>query len=184
MKGRRVITIFGSSRVRPGDEEYAVAHDLGARLAKAGCAICNGGYGGTMEAAAQGAKAAGGHTIGVTTDFYLGAKANPWIDEVVKAATPHDRLMKLIEIGDGYVVLQGGTGTLLELAASWEYINKGVVKQKPIVTVGRFWNGVVETLKKELAWEGLEACTRFVSVAATPTECVRMLEKWFSENSR
>ena len=176
---QRVITIFGSSRPRPGDAEYMLAQDVGARLAREGFAICNGGYRGTMEASARGAKEAGGRTIAITTGFFAGSTANQWIDKVVSVPTLHERLLKLIESGDGYVVLKGGTGTLLELAASWEYMNKGVIKQKPIVLVGSFWNGVVDTLKRELAWEGLEGCIRFVSVVATPADCAGILKKWF-----
>jgi predicted Rossmann-fold nucleotide-binding protein len=46
--------------------------------------------------------------------------------------TLFERIDKLIEIGDGFVVLQGGTGTLLELAAVWEYFNsrKSVVLKR------------------------------------------------------
>lgn len=175
-----VITIFGGSRPRPGDDEYILAQDLGARLAREGFAICNGGYRGTMEASARGAKEAGGRTIGITTGFFPDSTANQWIDEVVSLPTLHERLLKLIETGDGYVVLKGGTGTLLELAASWEYMNKGVIKQRPIVVVGSFWNSVVDTFKKELEWEGLEACIRFVSVVATPADCASSLKEWFS----
>jgi len=175
-----IITIFGSSRPRPGEADYLLAQDLGARLAREGFTICNGGYRGTMEASARGAKEAGGRTIGITTGFFPGSTPNQWIDEDLNVPTLHDRLLKLIATGDGYVVLKGGTGTLLELAASWEYMNKGVIKQKPIVLVGFFWNGVVDTFKQELAWEGLEACTRFVSVVATPADCVSVLKKWFS----
>ena len=174
-----VITIFGSSRPRPGDAEYILAHDIGARLAREGFTICNGGYRGIMEASARGAKEAGGQTIGITTGFFPGATANQWIDEAVCVPTLHERLLKLIERGDGYVVLKGGTGTLLELAASWEYMNKGVIKQKPIVVVGSFWDGIVDTLKQELGWEGLETCIRFVSVVATPADCVQRLKEWF-----
>jgi hypothetical protein len=178
---RRIITIFGSSRVRENDPDYRLANDLGVQIARAGFAVCNGGYGGIMEASARGARSAGGHTIGVTTNFYAGAKANSWIDEVVRVPTPYDRLLKLLTLGDGYVVLKGGTGTLLELAASWEFINKGVFAEKPIVVVGSFWDGVVRTLKEELAWEGLENCTRFVSVVNSPGECVLALKKWFAK---
>jgi hypothetical protein len=178
-RSKHIITVFGSSRPCEGDPDYRLAKDLGAELARSGFTICNGGYGGTMEASARGAKSVGGRTIGVTTDFYAAAKANPWIDEVMHTPTPYDRLLKLLTTGDGYVVLKGGTGTLLELAASWEFINKGVIARKPIVVVGSFWNGVVQTLKEELTWEGLEDCTRFVSVVESQNECAQVLKTWF-----
>lgn len=110
------VTIFGSSRPLPGSEEYRIAQETGAMLASGGFTICNGGYGGTMEAAARGAHEAGGHTVGVTAGIF-DRRANKWIKEVVSTNTLVERLLKLIELGDAYVLLRGGTGTLLELAA-------------------------------------------------------------------
>ena len=55
----RVVSVFGTSRAKPGDENYAVAEELGKLLAGAGFSIANGGYGGTMHATAKGAREAG-----------------------------------------------------------------------------------------------------------------------------
>jgi len=172
-----IVTIFGSGRATPDSAEYLLALDLGRELAEAGFTICNGGYGGTMEATARGAKQAQGRTIGVITKYFRGWNANPWIDTTEIVETFIDRLMRLISIGDAYVVLKGGTGTLLELAATWELMNKNVLPQKPIVVVGSFWSGVVRTLQEELAWEGLENCTRFVTGVETPSECAAILKQ-------
>jgi uncharacterized protein (TIGR00730 family) len=171
------ISVFGSSRPTPREAEYKLAYDLGASLARAEFVVCNGGYGGIMEASARGAKEAGGRTIGIVSSSFGGRIANKWIDEVVDAPSMVDRLLKLVEYGDGYAVLKGGTGTLLELAAVWEFMNKGIISGKPIVVVGEFWEGVVQTLKEVLSAEGLEPCTRYVTVVSTPGECVRFLQE-------
>ncbi len=63
-----IITAFGSSRPQPGSQAYETAQALGAALAKSGFVVANGGYGGTMEATARGAREAGGTTIGVTAE--------------------------------------------------------------------------------------------------------------------
>lgn len=177
MKKENVITIFGSSRPQPGDPEYLLAYDLGRELATAGFAICNGGYRGIMEASARGAKNAGGHTIGIITEAIGDREANEWMDTVVSRKTLVDRLLELIARGDAYVVLKGGTGTLLELAAVWEFINKGMMVERPIIVLGDFWSGVVKTLKDELDWEGLERCTRHVTLASSPEECAALLRQ-------
>ena len=171
---RPVVTVFGSSRPAPGDAEYELARTLGTGLAKAGFAVCNGGYGGIMAAASQGAKEAGGSTIGVTTRTFSRA-ANQWIDREIPLPTMVDRLLKLVELGDAYVVLKGGTGTLLELACVWEFINKGVIGEKPIVVVGDFWEAVVSTLRNELLWEGAGDCTKYIRKVGTPQECAALL---------
>ena len=134
-----------------------------------------------MEASAKGAKEAGGVTIGVLTSSLMDRPANAWIDTVLHEQKLVDRMMKLVELGDAYVVLKGGTGTLLELAAVWEFMNKNIIGRKPILIVGDFWKGVVATLNEELAWEGLENCTRFVMGAESPIDCGIMIQQLLRE---
>jgi len=140
----KVVTVFGSSRPAPNDPEYRQAYELGAALAHAGFAVCNGGFGGTMEASARGAREAGGHTIGVITTAFGKRSANRWIEEVIEQESLLARMMKLIELGDAYVVLKGGTGTLLELSAVWELMNKGLMSEKPICILGGFGTVLLE----------------------------------------
>ena len=63
---KKIVTVFGSSHAEPVEELYQTAFQLGRAIAELGLTLCNGGYGGTMAAAAAGAVEAGGHTIGVT----------------------------------------------------------------------------------------------------------------------
>jgi len=177
MTHKNIITVFGSSRPRPGDAEYDLAHGLGVALARSGFAVCNGGYAGIMEASARGANESGGETIGVICTAFAGRSANPWIDTILREESLITRMMKLVEIAHGYVILKGGTGTLLEFAAVWELMNKGIMPEKPMVVLGDFWKGVVNTLKEELAWEGAEQCTRFVTIVHTAEECSLVLRR-------
>lgn len=131
----KVVTLFGSSQAREGEPDYEKARELGRALAKAGYTVCNGGYGGIMGASARGAKEACGKTIGITTDDF-GVPANRWIDKEIRVKKWSDRLFKLIETGDAYVALDGGTGTLVELFVVWEMSNKRFI-QKPLVVLGR-----------------------------------------------
>ena len=111
----KTVTVFGSSLPGEGSTAYVEAQRLGRLLAEAGYAVCNGGYGGLMEASARGAREAGGHTIGITCVIWP-RPANPYIVEEVRTQNFPERLMTLIERGDAYLVLPGGTGTLAELA--------------------------------------------------------------------
>ncbi|MDI6766198.1 MAG: LOG family protein [Bacteroidota bacterium] len=171
---KKIITIFGSSKPLPGNSDYQTAYELGKLLAEAGFVICNGGYGGVMEASAHGAKDAGGKSIGIITEHFK-RFANSNIDEVICVKTLIDRLLKLIELGDAYIVLKGSTGTLVELATVWEYMNKSVIKSKPIIIVGDFWSPVISTLKNELIHEGSEDVTKYVMTVGSPQECVELL---------
>ena len=144
MPGPRIITIFGSYEPAPGSAEYEQAYQVGLHLGRAGFTIANGGYAGTMEASAKGAKEAGAKTIGVTCSAFRRSQANQYIDEAIQTANLRDRLEKLIELGSGYVVLPGGTGTLTELAYSWELINKGFLTGRKLVILGDFWQPVIK----------------------------------------
>lgn len=169
-----VVTVFGSSRPAEGEPEYQLAYEVGRELARSDFIVCNGGFNGIMEASARGAKEAGGRTIGVTFSN-AGRTPNSWIDQHFHLPTLIERLMKLVELGDAYIILKGGTGTLLEFAAVWEFMNKGLSQEKPIVIIGDFWNGVVETLREELLWEGVGDCTKFIHRTSSPEECAAFL---------
>jgi uncharacterized protein (TIGR00725 family) len=177
MNSEKIITVCGSSRPQEGDADYAEARSLGAELAKAGFAICSGGYGGVMEAASRGAKEAGGKTYGVTADFFKRA-ANTWIDVEVRVQTWQDRLFELIRLADGFVACKGGTGTLVELAVVWEMLNKSVIAAKPIAVMGDFWTPVLDRVREvELGHAGPwgEANGRLVHVATSERDAVEHL---------
>jgi len=136
----KIVTVFGTSKAKPGDSVFELAESLGRLLAENGFTIANGGYGGTMLAAAKGAAGAGGKVIGVTCTAFKRGKANEFVTDEISTDSLEERLAKLIELGDAYVVLPGGTGTLLELADVWEHKNKGFANaDKPIILVGAFW---------------------------------------------
>ncbi|MEA2642866.1 MAG: hypothetical protein QOF51_4260 [Chloroflexota bacterium] len=153
------ITVFGSSRVHPGDDEYEAAQRLGRLIAESGWALCNGGHDGTMEAAAAGAKAAGGRTIGVSFSRFPPEHPNRWLDEEIIAETLFARLERLVTIGDAYVVLCGGIGTLVEFSLVWSLLQTLEFASKPLVVVGSAWRHVMDTLERELPMYDRERTT-------------------------
>jgi uncharacterized protein (TIGR00730 family) len=171
-----VVTIFGSARPLPGSPGYELAYQLGRTLAERGFTVCNGGYAGTMEAAAKGAREVGGHTIGVTCDLFTRV-ANPWIVEEVRTPRLTDRIIKLAELGTAYVILPGGTGTLLELAFVLEMVNKRFSIEKPVILQGPVWQPVLKPLEEEMRQEGLEDVARFLTTSATPQDTADLLRQ-------
>lgn len=150
---KKTITIFGSSIPLNNEEQYLTAYNLGKKLALNGFNICTGGFNGIMEAASKGAVEAGAEAIGVTVDLW-GRNANKYVTKEIKCASLLERINKLIESGDGYVVLQGGTGTLLELAAVWEYMNKDLMKIKPLVCHSDIWKTIINKMNEQMKIEG------------------------------
>ena len=143
--GEKTVTIFGTGRAGPADSAYMLAYKIGKLLAQAGFVIANGGYGGTMLAADKGAADVGGEIVGVTCSVFKRSFANEYITREIVTGSLDERLDTLIKLGQGYVVLPGGTGTLLELAKVWELKNKGFLEAgRPIILVSGFWKPLVD----------------------------------------
>ena len=167
----KTISIFGTGRARQGDSTYQLAYEVGKLLAEAGFTIANGGYGGTMLAAAKGAAEAGGEVIGVTCSAFKNSTANEYVSREIVTGSLDERLDTLIKLGQGYVVLGGGTGTLLELAKVWELKNKGFLKiDKPIILLGGFWKPLVELVESDDP-----DSSRSVKPANDPEQAVRLI---------
>jgi uncharacterized protein (TIGR00725 family) len=169
----RVVSVFGTGRAKAGDKNYKTAQELGRLLAEGGFAIANGGYGGTMEASAKGAKEAGGEVIGVTCLAFRRGAANKYVSREIVTKTLNERLDKLIELGSAYIVLAGGTGTLLELAMVWELKNKGFLdRSKPVILLGEYWEPLIEVVVKDDP-----GCRKHLLLAFEPKDVVRLLKK-------
>lgn len=167
---KKTVTIFGTSRAAAGDPVYALALETGRLLAQAGFTIVNGGYGGTMLAAAEGASEAYGEIIGVTCSAFK-SRANKYVTREITTGSLDERLDKLIELGKAYIALPGGTGTLLELAKVWELSNKGFLNaDKPIILVGDFWRPLVELVAVDDP-----RSSRYVKLADGPKQAVKMI---------
>ncbi len=143
MDSMKKVVVFGSAAAAAGSELYLQAERLGSLLQQQGFALVTGGYGGVMEAvlSATGDSPA----IGVTV-ANAARTANPYVKDVIEETTYLNRLAKLAELGDAYVVLSGGTGTLLEFAMVWALRERGHLAAKPIICVGEQWREAVETM--------------------------------------
>jgi uncharacterized protein (TIGR00730 family) len=176
----RKIAVFGTSKADESESVFQFAHELGRQLASAGFAIVNGGYGGTMRASAQGAALAGGCVYGVTCKAFRRSKANDYVTKEISTDALDMRLMKLVELGDGYVVLPGGTGTLLELAYVWEHKNKGFeTAGKPIVVFREFWEPVVQVMT-----QANPRCAECIMVVDNVGQAVGALVGYFQANTK
>lgn len=162
---KKTITIFGSSLPVDGEEEYEFAYKLGCLLAKNNFNVCTGGYRGIMEAVSRGAAENGGSVTGITLS-YLTFPCNKYLTEEIKCDTLFERINRLIEKGDGYIILQGGTGTLLELAAVWEYMNKNIMKIKPVVCHSFMWKEIAGIMDEQIIKEKrISGLVKYLSTA-------------------
>ncbi|MHC4751507.1 MAG: LOG family protein, partial [Planctomycetota bacterium] len=126
---------------------------------------------GTMLAAAKGAAEAGGEVIGVTCSAFKSSKANEYVTREIVTASLDERLDTLIRLGQVYIVLPGGTGTLLELAKVWELKNKGFLKaDKLIILVGEFWKSLAELIASDD-----RNSSRHIKLADEPNQAVKLI---------
>ncbi len=169
----KIITIFGTSNAKDGGKVFNLAYELGRLCAEAGFTIANGGYGGTMLAAAKGARQAGGKTIGVTCSAFGRKGPNEFITENIIAENLMERVTKLIELGDAFVVLPGGTGTLLELADVWELTNKGFVNPpKPIILLTDLFRPLIDIIAADD-----KNSIEFITIVQSPRQVVEILKE-------
>lgn len=167
---RPIVAVFGSSTTEPGSAAWSVAAELGERLARAGYAVMNGGYAGSMEAVSEGARRAGGEVIGVTTALFNHRPANPHLTHREDTSTLLERLDYLVHVASGFVVLEGSIGTLAELFLAWNLLAVEGRPQAPLVCLGAPY----ENFLKAAAMPGLVIpdLLRFVEVAASPEDAV------------
>jgi uncharacterized protein (TIGR00730 family) len=143
------ISYFGFADAAPNDPLYQEAFECAKFLTSKGFEAINGGGPGTMKAVSEGAKAAGGKTIGVTfypqdiTNFEGRDKTNP-IDEEVKTGNYLERTLKLLELGDAYVIFRGGTGTISEFGMAWGLARLYFGHHKPLILYGSFWESIIK----------------------------------------
>jgi len=125
---RIVIGVMGPAACDPATAELARA--IGRGVAARGAVLLCGGRDGVMAAAAEGARAAGGLTIGVLP----GASAretppNPHIEVALFTGLGEARNWVNVCASDALIAVGGGFGTLSEIALALK-------AQKPIVLVG------------------------------------------------
>ncbi len=172
----KIVTIFGSSKPVEGSPEYEDAVVIGRRLASRGISVCTGGYRGIMEGVSRGASESEVKIIGVTSAVFS-PSPNRYVNVQVHTKTIFERLQKLVELGDGYIVLKGGTGTMAEFAMVWELINKERMAKKPIVLATGFWKPAVDLMVQELASEGNESGARCVRIAKDAADAADLMIK-------
>lgn len=179
MDERPLVTIFGSHHPAPGSAEYREAEELGRELATAGFRVATGGYGGTMEAALKGA----GGGIGYTVEIFS-SPPNGYVTKEIRTGDLFARISRILAESDALVVLKGGTGTLLELAAAWEMVNKKMIPFKPIVCLGSFWRQVVATLDSEPSINNISdkkpqshSAASYVHFADSPAQAAELLRE-------
>jgi uncharacterized protein (TIGR00730 family) len=178
------VTIFGSSRIAPGDALYNSAKDLAFQLSRLGCDIVTGGGPGLMEAANEGAQE--GDISGKTRSYGLHIELpfeyhpNKYIDRLASHRTFFSRLHHFVRLSHAYVVLPGGVGTTLETFMIWQLLQVGYIKDRPLVLLGDMWNGLLEWMRREMVPQSFVYPRDLEIVRVVPSieEAVRIIKEY------
>jgi uncharacterized protein (TIGR00730 family) len=174
------VTIFGSTRVKPGDKVYQKAEQIGKLLAENGFAVITGGGPGVMEAANKGAASAGGNSIGLNIELPLEQKPNPYANITLHFRYFFVRKVMFVKYAVAYIILPGGFGTMDELLESITLIQTQKIKPFPVILVGsNYWKGFLEWIKEVVLKEGKISPSDLdiLQVIDDPTEIVRAIKK-------
>lgn len=151
----RQISYFGFADSPPGDPLFEEAYKVSKFLTSKGYVAINGGGPGTMRAVSEGAKDAKGTAVGATfypkdiSNFEGRDKNNP-IDIEIKCKNYLERTLKLIEMGDAYVIFRGGTGTVSEFGMAWGLARLYFGYHKPLILYGGFWNNIIRSFTENM----------------------------------
>jgi uncharacterized protein (TIGR00730 family) len=173
------VTVFGSARFREDHRYYAMARDMGRRIAEMGLTVMTGGGPGIMEAANRGAKEAGGMSLGCNIELPMEQKPNAYLDRWVEFRYFFVRKLMLVKYSYAFVVMPGGFGTLDELYESLTLVQTGKIRHFPIILMGvEFWTPMMEFLRIRLLKEGTVGADdlALVTVTDSPDEAVAAIQ--------
>jgi uncharacterized protein (TIGR00730 family) len=149
------VSFFGSARTLPDDPQYVRARDLARRLGAEGYAIITGGGPGIMQAANEGACAAGAASVGLGIDLPHEQGMNPSVELGLQFHYFFTRKIMFVRYASAFVVFPGGFGTLDELFEAATLRQTEKIRWFPIVLFGSaYWGGLVDWLQSPVLAEG------------------------------
>ena len=147
------VSIFGSARSKPENQDYKLAEEIAYQLTQHGFGVITGGGPGIMEAGNKGANRGKGTSVGLNIELPFEQNDNPWIDSDKNLDFDYFFVRKVmfVKYSQGFVVMPGGFGTLDELFEAMTLIQTLKIETFPIILVGtEFWGGLVDWIKSTL----------------------------------
>lgn len=178
------VAIFGDAEAKETDQHFIDAYNTAKLLAENGYIVVNGGGPGVMLAATLGAKAGGGkvETVILNPKYrpknYEGdcKENNQASDKIIKTKNYPERLNKLIEVGDAFVIFNGGVGTLSEVGLTWQMakFEYGEREHEPLIFFGDKLAELVKDLTSKLDFDPLEE--KLYQIVYTPEEVLETIK--------
>ncbi len=146
------VAIFGSSRIRKGNQSYNQIRELARRLGEREMDVITGGGPGLMQAASEGHKYGSKnkrtHTIGLAIRLLKKQKPNEYLEVLKQFSRFSSRLDNFMLLSNAIVVAPGGVGTLLEFFYTWQLVQTEQICSIPIILLGEQWPDLFKWVKK------------------------------------
>jgi uncharacterized protein (TIGR00730 family) len=176
------VTIYGSARIKPGDELYGQTVDIARRLGELGFSIITGGGPGVMEAANKGAREAGVTSAGLNIRLPEEQSPNSYVTKSITFNHFFIRKVMLVKYAIAFIIMPGGLGTLDELTEVLTLMQTHKIKPFPVVLFNsRYWEGLLGWLKNTvMAREFIsEEDFSILRVCDQVEEVIEGVQKWY-----
>ncbi len=175
------VSIFGSARVKPGDDTYEKTVVIAKKLAESGYHIITGGGPGIMEAGNKGAREGGAKSVGLNIVLPLEQEPNPYSNVKIDFQYFFVRKMMFVKYAQAYIGMPGGFGTMDEIFEALTLIQTRRIKPFPVILVGKkYWEGLLKWVRSELVGGGLISPDdlNILTVLDDPDEVVQTIKRY------
>lgn len=176
------LTVFTGSASGADLDYTEEVRRLGTDLAGAGVSVIyGGGKVGLMGQIADAALEAGGEVHGVIPEVLMGREVgHHGLTSLEIVPDMHTRKSRMAELGDGFIALPGGMGTLEEFFEVWTWQYLGLhAKPVGLYNVKGFWDPLL-AMVDHMVDEGFMAAWRRqdLVISSEPEDLITQLRAW------
>ncbi len=174
----KTVSFLGYADAQKGDDLYESAKQAARVMAEHGIVNVNGGGPGVMRAATEGAHEGGGKAYIATfypkhIETFEGKDPLNKADKEIVMNTYLDRTLKLLELGNAYIIFNGGTGTVSEFGMAWGLAKLYIGHHKPLILYGEFWHEILEVFTANMHIR--PGALRVYRIVSTPEDALKAL---------
>lgn len=178
------VSFLGYADAQEGDPLYNSAKEVARMVAEQGMVVVNGGGPGVMRASTEGAHEGGGKAYVATfypkhMGSFEGKDPLNKADKEIVMNNYLDRTLKLLELGNAYMLFNGGTGTISEFGMAWGLAKLYLGHHKPLILYGEFWHQIVEVFAANMKIR--PEALRVYRIVTTPEAAIEALWKYEME---
>ncbi len=177
---KETVVVFAGASDKLDSRFYELAEFTGKLLAEENFIVASGAGPGLMEAVSKGAQQAGGNVLGVGL---MHKGRNEYLNKYIERLDIRSRQSSLIGLGDAFLALPGGSGTLYEIVEIATLRKLEEEPPKPIIVLNP-WK-YYDHLKKQLdvmREENFiqEPIGNYLSFVETPEEAIGIIKSFYN----